>query len=67
MSPQLLLLSRIMRIVVLLGFATFLVLSDVNWLNMLFAGVCIIGALVTAWQLWASTRKEHHNLHDRTL
>lgn len=56
MSPELVKFSRIMRLVVLVGFS-FYMLTGSTWVNYLFAGVCLLIAALTAWQMWDAHKK----------
>lgn len=58
MSPQAIFFSRIMRIVVLAFFTIFLLMTGDSWVNYLFSVVCVIFLLVTAWQLWATYKRD---------
>ncbi|QNH95977.1 hypothetical protein [Corynebacterium anserum] len=58
MSPQTIFFSRIMRIVVLLFFTIYLLMSANSWVNYLFSAVCILFLLTTVWQLWATYKRD---------
>ncbi|KAB1503614.1 hypothetical protein F7230_00295 [Corynebacterium sp. 320] len=57
MNPQIVLYSRIMRLVVLIAFIIFLLLGENTWVHYTFAATCGIIAALTAWQLWDSYTK----------
>lgn len=58
MSPEMMNLSRIMRAVVLVGFGAYMVFVGIsgNPLGWVFAAVCMVFFLLTAWQI-AKARK----------
>lgn len=51
MSPELVKFSRIMRLVVLVGFTIYMLMGG-TWVHYLFAGVCALIAALTVWQMW---------------
>lgn len=56
MNPQVMFWSRVIRLLILLVMAIWL-LSGGNGLNYLFAAVCAILMAVTGYQIWASHQR----------